>query len=110
MDAAVWVAAVSGLVGTGIGGGLSIWSTTINHRRQAADRREAEAQVRASAAIEEAMENLLAIWREARRSGVQDANAKRSLQERILTVQVLMQRVPHAELRERVRVTEPFPT
>ncbi|MFE5861704.1 hypothetical protein ACFQ77_14275 [Streptomyces virginiae] len=105
MDAAVWVAALSGLVGTGIGGGLSIWSTTINHRRQAADRREAEAQARASVAIEEAMEHLLAIWHEARRSGEQDGAAKRSLQERILTVQILMQRVPHAELRERVRVT-----
>ncbi|MFD5558148.1 hypothetical protein ACFWIA_30460 [Streptomyces sp. NPDC127068] len=105
MDAAVWVAAVSGLVGTGIGGGLSIWSTTINHRRQAADRRESEAQARATAATEEALEHLLAIWHGARRSGEQDSAAKRSLQERILTVQVLMQRVPHAELRERVRVT-----
>ncbi len=51
------------------------------------------------------MEHLLAIWQESRRSGEQDGAAKRSLQERILTVQVLMQRVPHAELRERVRVT-----
>ncbi|MEU3693814.1 hypothetical protein [Streptomyces narbonensis] len=38
-----------------------------------------------SAAVEEAMEHLLAIWHEARRSGEQDGTAKRSLQERILT-------------------------
>ncbi|MDI5971064.1 hypothetical protein POF50_017220 [Streptomyces sp. SL13] len=108
MDSSVWVGAVSGLLGTGIGGGLSIWSTVMSRRHQIVDRREMEAQARGSGAIEKAMEYLLAVWRDARRAGEEDEVAGRLLQERVLAVQILMQRVPHAGLRERVRIDTLF--
>jgi hypothetical protein len=50
------------------------------------------------------MEHLLAIWRDARRAGREDEAARRLLHERVIAVQVLMQRVPLAGLRERIRV------
>lgn len=49
------------------------------------------------------MGHLLAVWRDTRRAGQEDEAAKHQLQERALAVQVLMQRVPHAGLRERIR-------
>ncbi|MDX3854008.1 hypothetical protein [Streptomyces sp. AK02-01A] len=103
MDASVWVAAVFGLAGTGIGGGLSVWSSAMAQRQQAAHTREEQRQARASTAIEAALAELFEVQREARRVTPEDQARSRLLHERMLTVQVLMQRVPDADLRTRVR-------
>ncbi|MGW7668209.1 hypothetical protein ACWGJX_13900 [Streptomyces sp. NPDC054775] len=103
MDASVWVVAVFGLVGTGVGGGLSVWSSAMTQRQQAARAREDRQQVRASTAVEAAMAELLEIQRDARRAGALDEARQQLLHERVLHVQILMQRVPDAALRTRVR-------
>ncbi|MGW5970025.1 hypothetical protein [Streptomyces sp. NPDC055186] len=103
MDASVWVGAVFGLVGTGVGGGLSIWSSAMAQRQQAVRAREERQQVRASTAVEAALAELLKVQRDARRAGPLDEARQQLLHERVLHVQVLMQRVPDAVLRTRVR-------
>ncbi|MEV6297729.1 hypothetical protein AB0M41_47085 [Streptomyces sp. NPDC051896] len=103
MDASVWVAAVFGLAGTGVGGGLSIWSSAIAQRQQAVRAHEERQQVRASTAVEAALAELLEVQRDARRAGPLDEARQQLLHERVLHVQVLMQRVPDAALRTRVR-------
>ncbi|GAB7109879.1 hypothetical protein JCM4814A_81940 [Streptomyces phaeofaciens JCM 4814] len=103
MDASVWVGAAFGLVGTGVGGGLSIWSSAIAQRQQAVRAREERQQVLASTAVEAALAELLEVQRDARRAGPLDEARQLLLHERVLHVQVLMQRVPDAALRSRVR-------
>ncbi|MGW2618674.1 hypothetical protein [Streptomyces sp. NPDC001500] len=103
MDASVWVGAVFGLVGTGVGGGLSIWSSAMAQRQQAVRASEERQQVRASTAVETALTELLEIQRDVRRAGPLDDARQQSIHERVLHVQVLMQRVPDAALRTRVR-------
>ncbi|WP_030257067.1 hypothetical protein [Streptomyces violens] len=103
MEASVWVGAVFGLVGTGIGGALSIWSAVMTQRQQAAHTREEQRQARASAAVEAALTELFEIQRDARRAGPDSETRRQQLHERVLNIQVLMQRVPDAGLRDRVR-------
>ncbi|MGW2885181.1 hypothetical protein ACWDDN_07395, partial [Streptomyces griseoruber] len=103
MDASIWVGAMFGLIGTGVGGGLSIWSSTLAQRQQTVQAREERQQVRASTAVEAALAELLEIQRDARRAGPLDEVRQKLLHERVLHVQVLMQRVPDAALRTRVR-------
>lgn len=92
-----------GLVGTGVGGGLSVWSSAMAQRQQAVRAREERQQVRASTAVEAALAELLEVQRDARRAGPLDEARQQLLHERALHVQVLMQRVPDAALRTRVR-------
>ncbi|MFF3515467.1 hypothetical protein [Streptomyces sp. NPDC002573] len=103
MDASVWVGAVFGLVGTGVGGGLSVWSSAMAQRQQAVRAREEHQQMRAATAVEAALAELLEVQRDARRAGPLDEDRMHRLHERVLHVQVLMQRVPDAALRTRVR-------
>ncbi|MFG2884875.1 hypothetical protein ACGFYV_21735 [Streptomyces sp. NPDC048297] len=103
MDSSVWAGAAFGLAGTMIGGSLSIWSTVIAQRQQAAQACNEQRQTRAATATEAALTELLEIERDARRSGPNDEARKRLLHERILAIQVLMQRVPDSSLRDRVR-------
>lgn len=86
-----------------IGGTLSIWSAVIAQRRQAAQTRDEQRQIRAATATEAALTELLEIERDARRAGPDDDTRSHLLHERILTIQVLMQRLPDAGLRDRVR-------
>lgn len=103
MDASVWVGAVFGLIGTGVGGGLSIWSSAMAQRQQTVRAHEERQQIRATTAVETALAELLEVQRDARRAGPLDDARQRLLHERVLHVQVLMQRVPDAALRTRVR-------
>ncbi|WP_405624904.1 hypothetical protein OG933_01570 [Streptomyces sp. NBC_00016] len=103
MDSSAWVGALFGLTGTMIGGTLSIWSAVIAQRRQAAQARDDQRQTRAATATEAALTKLLEIERDARRAGPHDNARSHLLHERILSIQVLMQRVPDAGLRDRVR-------
>ncbi|MER6560562.1 hypothetical protein ABT300_23065 [Streptomyces sp. NPDC001027] len=103
MDASVWVGAVFGLAGTGIGGALSIWASVMTQRRQADHEREGQRQARASAAVEAVLTELFEIQRDARRAGPDSDTRRVALHERVLNIQVLMQRVPDAALRDRVR-------
>lgn len=103
MDASVWVGAVFGLVGTGVGGALSIWSTVMTQRQQAAQARQEQREARASTAMEEVLTELFEVQRDARRAGPDNEARRHLLHERVLNVQVLMQRVPDADLRTRVR-------
>ncbi|MFH9677381.1 hypothetical protein ACH4L5_34640 [Streptomyces sp. NPDC017405] len=102
MDSSAWVGAVFGLTGTVIGGTLSIWSTVAAQRRQARLARDEQRQTRAAAAAETALTELLEIERDARRAGPDDEARARLLHERILSIQVLLQRVPDTYLRDRV--------
>ncbi|MEU8837213.1 hypothetical protein [Streptomyces sp900116325] len=108
MEASVWVGAVFGLVGTGVGGALSIWSAAAAQRQQAAHAREERRQVRASAAVEAALTELFEIQRDARRAGPDSETRRHQLHERVLNIQVLMQRVPDAALRDWVREATVF--
>lgn len=105
MDASVWVGAIFGLVGTGVGGGLSVWSSIVAQRQQAIHQREDRRQALATSAVEAALAELFQIQRAARRAIPEEEAqaAARLLHERVLNVQIVMQRVPDAELRDRVR-------
>ncbi len=108
MDGSVWVGAVFGLVGTGVGGGLSIWSSTMAQRQQIRNARDEQRRMRASSAVESALAELFEVQRDARRATPQETGEEgqqrsRLLHDRVLKVQLLMQRVPDAGLRMRVR-------
>ncbi|MEV0598566.1 hypothetical protein AB0I82_04580 [Streptomyces sp. NPDC050315] len=103
MDASVWVGAVFGLVGTVVGGGLSVWASVVAQRQQAAHARKERRRARTSTAIEAALTELFEVQRDARRAGPMDSARERQLHERVLNVRVLLQHVPDAALRSRVQ-------
>ncbi|MGW2932941.1 hypothetical protein ACWDA7_13985 [Streptomyces sp. NPDC001156] len=56
MDAGVWVGAVFGVVGTLMGGGLSIWATVIAQRQQAQAARQLVIAQRVDTAVDSAIQ------------------------------------------------------
>ncbi|MGW4437029.1 hypothetical protein ACWELO_14895 [Streptomyces sp. NPDC004596] len=56
MDAGVWVGAIFGVVGTLMGGGLSIWATVIAQRQQAQAARQLAIAQRVDTAVDSAIQ------------------------------------------------------
>ncbi|MEY9816332.1 hypothetical protein [Streptomyces albogriseolus] len=66
MDGSVWVGLAGTLVGTTIGGGLSIWASVVAQNRQAKGMRNLRTEEKAEAAADEAITQLYMIKQRAR--------------------------------------------
>ncbi|MEH0415975.1 hypothetical protein [Streptomyces sp. B21-083] len=66
MDGSVWVGLAGTLVGTAVGGGLSIWASVVAQNRQAKATRDFRIEEKAEAAVEEMIIQLYVIKQRAR--------------------------------------------
>ncbi|MFI6286001.1 hypothetical protein ACIBCM_14790 [Streptomyces sp. NPDC051018] len=111
MDASVWIAALSGLVGTGIGAGASVWATVATQRHQARAAREQRQGELTSAAAETLLTELFAIQQKSHDApddmgpGGSGTEWHRALRRHTERAEAALLRMPSAELRQRVKET-----
>jgi hypothetical protein len=105
MDGSVWVGLAGTLVGTTIGGGLSIWASVVAQNRQAKTTRDLRIEEKAEAAVEEAITQLYLIKRRARETP-QDHDELDAWQEDLSRLaaetEPIVLRLRDEELRERI--------
>ncbi|MFB7311875.1 hypothetical protein [Streptomyces sp. NPDC056192] len=111
MDASVWIAALSGLVGTGIGAGASVWATIATQRHQAKTARDQRQGELTNVAAEALLTELFSIQQKSHDApddmgpGGGGIEWHRELRRHAERAESALLRMPAAELRQRVKET-----
>ncbi|MEU7015901.1 hypothetical protein [Streptomyces sp. NPDC046385] len=111
MDASVWMAALSGLIGTGIGAGASVWATIATQRHQAKTARDQQQGELTKVAAEALLTELFAIQQKSHDApddmgpGGNGLEWHRELRRHAERAESALLRMPSAELRQRVKET-----
>lgn len=111
VDSSVWVSALSGLLGTGVGGGLSIWATNVAQRQSAKNARQLVVAQQVDAAVDIVIKEMYMLKehtqgepRERSRWPVWE----NSLRKRTSKLKTVLIRLRDQELRERLLKTMSF--